>query len=358
MSVPATRGRSAVTKMANATRRAVVPRIRLGAGLGSSLIAGASYTRAMSTSEPAPKPHSADYFGDTRDYWWNADFLALMAERWQLGSVRFALEVGAGVGHWGRLLLPHLAPEARVVGVDREATWIREAHLRAERAGVANRLSYRLGDADHLPFHDGVFDLVTCQTVLIHMRDARAALREMIRVVKPGGLVAVAEPNNLSNILVLGSTLFHASPEVLVDLVRLHLVSQRGKERLGEGHNSIGNLLPGWFAEAGLEGVSTYLSDKASPLVPPYVGREQAALRDEQVAFAERDFFAWDLPDTRRFFLAGGGSEAELDWLWSIAGRASREVAAALRAGREHTAGGAMTYLVAGRKVRGPLPSA
>jgi len=306
----------------------------------------------MSTSETAARPHSADYFGDTRDHWWNADFLALMAQRWQLGAVHFALDVGAGVGHWGRLVLPHLAPQARMIGVDREATWIREAHQRAERAGLADRLSYRLGDADHLPFHDGVFDLVTCQTVLIHMRDARVTLREMIRVLKPGGLVAVVEPSNLSNVMVLGSTLFHAEPERILDLVRLHVVCQRGKEQLGEGHNSIGNLLPGWFAEAGLEGVATYVGDKASPLVPPYVGPAQEALRDEQVAFAERGLYAWDLRDTRRFFLAGGGSEGDFDRLWSVAGRAAREVAEALRAGKEHTAGGAMQYLVSGRKAR------
>lgn len=304
----------------------------------------------MSTSEPAERPHSADYFGDTRDFWWNADFIALMAQRWQLGAVRFALNVGAGVGHWGRLLLPHLAPEARVIGVNREAAWIREAHQRAERAGVGDRLSYRYGDADRPPFHDGVFNLVTCQTVLIHMRDARATLREMIRVLKPGGLVAVAEPSNLANVMVQGSTLFHAEPSLQLDLVRLHLVCQRGKEQLGEGHNSIGTLLPGWFAEAGLEGVSTHLSDKASPLVPPYAGPEQAALRDEEITFAERGLYAWNQHDTRRYFLAGGGTEADFERLWGVAGAAAREVAAALRAGTEHTAGGRMTYLVAGRK--------
>jgi ubiquinone/menaquinone biosynthesis C-methylase UbiE len=158
----------------------------------------------MSTSEPAARPH---------------DLLALMARRWQLGSARFALEVGAGAGEWGRLLLPHLAPEARVIGVDREAASIHEAHRRAELAGMAGRLSYRLGDADRLPFHDGVFDLVTCQTAQIHVRDGRAMVREMIRVLQRGGLVAVAT-------------------------------------QLGEGQDAIGDLLPVWFAEAGLAGVA------------------------------------------------------------------------------------------------------
>jgi 2-polyprenyl-3-methyl-5-hydroxy-6-metoxy-1,4-benzoquinol methylase len=50
------------------------------------------------------KPHSADYFGATRDFWWNHDFLELMSARWRLAAVRSVLDVGCGVGHWGRCL--------------------------------------------------------------------------------------------------------------------------------------------------------------------------------------------------------------------------------------------------------------
>jgi SAM-dependent methyltransferase len=304
----------------------------------------------MSPPETSPRLHSADYFGETRNFWWNADFIALMAHRYQLSASRFALDVGAGLGHWGKVLLPHLAPEARVVGIDREQEWILEAHRRAAAAGLEGRLSYRLGDAAHIPFHDEVFDLVTCQTLLIHVADPRAVLREMMRVLQPGGLVVVSEPNNLANVLSLGSTLFHGDPERVLDLVRLHLVSQRGKQSLGEGHNSIGDMLPGWLAELGLEGVTVHVSDKATPLIPPYRGREQEARRDEALSWTERELYAWDRTDTRRFFLAGGGTEPELERLWGVARAASRQIAAALRAGTEHQAGGGMQYLVSGRK--------
>lgn len=306
----------------------------------------------MST-EPT-KPHSADYFGEQRDYWWNADFIALMAARWRLGEVRYALDVGAGIGHWGRLLAPHLAEGARVIGIDREAEWIREAHARADRAGLGDRLTYRLGDAERIPFHDGVFDLVTCQTVLIHVADPRAVLREMMRVLAPGGLVAVAEPNNLSNMGVLGSTMFRADPARILDLMHLHLVCQRGKEALGLGNNSIGDMLPGYFAEVGLEAVTVHQSDKAASLVPPYATREEQVRRAEAIDFARREMFAWDRAETRRYFLAGGGSEGDFERLWAAAGRAARETAAALERGEEHQAGGGVQYLVAGRKPRAP----
>src|SRR6516225_8245609 len=48
--------------------------------------------------------HSAEYFGDTRDYWWNLDFLELIGKRLSFDRVQDVLDVGSGVGHWGQLL--------------------------------------------------------------------------------------------------------------------------------------------------------------------------------------------------------------------------------------------------------------
>jgi cyclopropane fatty-acyl-phospholipid synthase-like methyltransferase len=43
--------------------------------------------------------HSAEYFGETRDYWWNLDFLELMGRRLSLDRVQDVLDVGCGIGH-------------------------------------------------------------------------------------------------------------------------------------------------------------------------------------------------------------------------------------------------------------------
>lgn len=303
-----------------------------------------------SSTAPTPKLHSAEHLGEQRDFWWNADFVALMARRWRLDEARKVLDLGCGVGHWGRVLLPHLAPEARLFGVDREAAWVEEAARRAEAAGYAERTSYRLGDAERIPFHDGVFDLVTCQTLLIHVRDPRAMLREMMRVLAPGGLLAVAEPNNLMGSLALGTAMFASAPGRLLDVVRFHVLCQLGKARLGEGHNAVGEQVPGYLAELGLDDIQVHQSDKATALYPPYPGPAQQAVRDELLAWADRGFLGWDGDDTRRWFLAAGASEAEHDRLSTVALEASREAAAGLRAGTEHMAGGGAHYLIAGRR--------
>lgn len=168
--------------------------------------------------------HSAEFFGDTRDHWWNGDFLELVAKRWKLDAVRDALDVGCGVGHWGMVLASVMPDHVRVTGIDREVAWVEQAKLRAQARGLAGRSSYLRAEVQRLPFADGSFDLTTCQTVLIHLADPAAAIAEMIRVTKPGGLVAVAEPNNLSESLLLDSISSLALVDDVVDLVRLQLV--------------------------------------------------------------------------------------------------------------------------------------
>jgi ubiquinone/menaquinone biosynthesis C-methylase UbiE len=118
-------------------------------------------------------PHSALYLNDERDAWWNADFLALLAQRLGLDRhdtgtrVRDVLDVGCGKGHWTRTIARLLPVDARVIGVDREPEWIREATALEASLQVLPRLEFRVGDARALPFADASFDVVTCQTVLI-----------------------------------------------------------------------------------------------------------------------------------------------------------------------------------------------
>src|SRR5689334_467917 len=176
------------------------------------------------------KLHSEAYFGETRDWWWNRDYLSIVAQRLRFSEAKAVLDVGAGVGHWGRILSHFLPEGARVIGVDREEAWVKEASARAPRAGVS--FEYRLGTAERLPFPDSSFDIVTCQTLLIHVRDPLDVIREMLRVTRAGGLVLLVEPNNLSASLGSGTALFERPVAELVELVRLQLTCERGKAAL------------------------------------------------------------------------------------------------------------------------------
>jgi SAM-dependent methyltransferase len=298
-----------------------------------------------------PEPaHSAEYLGDYRDDWWNSDFLALMARRLNFEAISTILDVGCGKGHWGRALLPHLPPSARLTGVDPEDAWVTASREAAAAKNIADRADYRQARAESLPFEDDSFDLVTCQTVLMHIHDPAAAVREMLRVTRKGGQVLAVEPNNMANAMVTISTRKDEPLDERFRLARFQATCELGKLRLGKGHSSIGDQLPGLFAAAGLHHIRVYLNDRATPLIPPYESRAERALVDQVLTWADKDIWIWDREETLRCYLAGGGPEPDFNSLWKQALKVTKEEAAAMRTNSLTTPGGHMTYLVSGVK--------
>jgi 2-polyprenyl-3-methyl-5-hydroxy-6-metoxy-1,4-benzoquinol methylase len=295
------------------------------------------------------KPHSAEYFGEQRDFWWNGDFMALMAERWELSQARSILDAGCGIGHWGRALAPFFSPDAALVGVDREPEWVVKAAEIAKTKGL-NGFSYRQGDVNSLPFGDAKFDLVTCQTLLIHVPDPRATLLEFARVMKPGGLLVLSEPNNLTNSLVRDSENFNGDVDVLMAAVRLQTLCERGKAALGLGNNSVGDLLPGFLHETGLKDIQVYLSDKATLTLPHQSAPGQAAGLAQTEDWLARDFWIWDKAETESYFRAGGGACAEFPKLWANALDYRRRSFQAAKEQRLSAVEAGITYLISGRK--------
>lgn len=294
--------------------------------------------------------HSAEHFGDTRDHWWNRDFLELVAKRFHLHEVRDVLDVGCGVGHWGMLLASIMDERVRVSGIDREASWVEKAAARAKERGLDARFSYRQGDAQKLPYPDDSFDLTTCQTVLIHLPDPSAGIEEMMRVTRPGGLVMVAEPNNLTESLLLDSITNRASIDDVVELVRFQLTCERGKVALGEGDNSLGDRVPGLFVAQGLEDVQVYVNDKATAVFPPYATAAQRAFTEDARDHAARRMWNWSEAEARRLFLAGGGAEHAFEAHYARGLAARDAIVRGLDDASYHGIIGGEFYLVSGRK--------
>ena len=112
-------------------------------------------------------------------------------------------------------LLPHLKPGLRVLdfgcgpgtisvglakavepgelhGIDMEASQIDMARAAAQAGGHSNA-TFHVGDVTDLPFDDDSFDIAHCHAVLMHVPDTQATLAEVMRVLKPGGVIASRE---------------------------------------------------------------------------------------------------------------------------------------------------------------------
>jgi ubiquinone/menaquinone biosynthesis C-methylase UbiE len=293
----------------------------------------------------------AGFAGDWRDSWWNRDFLELMARRWRLDEVSSALDVGCGAGHWGLRLAALLPPQSRITCVDHEAGFFDAARARAKARGLD--ADFVVGSAVSLPFEDASFDLVTCQTVLIHVGDAKRAILEMTRVLKPGGILIASEPNNLVNSLAEATAEPEPPFEETLRVLRFQKLLHRGKIALGQGDTSIGEKLPGYFAELGLGDIAVYSNDRCPALYPPYSRPEQRADLAQMLAWIDADISGWgDKEAVRALYLAGGGDPAEYEELWQIELSRARAFKADIEAGRWHAARGHLQYLVSGRKPR------
>ena len=103
----------------------------------------------------------------------------------------YVLDVGCGTGMTPCYLAE--TPGCRVVGVDLSEHMIAWSRRRALRARLDDRVAFAVADAQCLPFDDHAFDAMICESVTAFVPDKLRAVREYVRVVRPGGYVGLAE---------------------------------------------------------------------------------------------------------------------------------------------------------------------
>ncbi|MCD2256431.1 demethylmenaquinone methyltransferase [Lactobacillus sp. CC-MHH1034] len=108
------------------------------------------------------------------------------------------LDVCCGTGVWSFGLAQYVGPSGLITGLDFSEAMLQIATEKKDAAGLTN-VRFEQGDAQHLPFPDNHFDRVTIGFGLRNVPDADQVLREMFRVVKPGGIVACLETSKPQN---------------------------------------------------------------------------------------------------------------------------------------------------------------
>jgi ubiquinone/menaquinone biosynthesis C-methylase UbiE len=151
------------------------------------------------------------------------------------------LDVGAGPGSITADLAGHVA---QVVGLDPAAPAVTAAQELVARRGLTN-VRVEVGDVYALAAADDTYDVVHAHQVLQHLADPVAALREMRRVCRPGGLVAVRDADYAT------MTWFPQTPALDTWLALYEALARRNG-----GEPDAGRRLKAWALEAGFTDVT------------------------------------------------------------------------------------------------------
>ncbi|MHA7179135.1 methyltransferase domain-containing protein [Arthrobacter sp. MDB2-24] len=156
------------------------------------------------------------------------------------------LDIGCGPGSITAGFADIVAPGS-VIGIDSSADVVAQA---AETHRDLANVEFREGNVYDLDFADESFDVVHAHQLLQHVADPVAALREMRRVVRPGGIVAARDAD-------FGAMAWHPAIEELEEWRTLYRDLARGNR----GEPDAGRRLPGWASAAGFAQVEVSSSN-------------------------------------------------------------------------------------------------
>jgi ubiquinone/menaquinone biosynthesis C-methylase UbiE len=148
------------------------------------------------------------------------------------------LDCACGPGTISVGLAQAVAP-GKLTGIDLEASQLALARENAAKLGLTN-VMFGQGSVFELPYEDSQFDAVFGHAVLEHMRDPLAVVKEMYRVLKPGGLVGIRSPD-------LGTNVYAPSNEVFEKVLEIYL---KYRQHLG-GTLHVGRRFRAFLREAG-----------------------------------------------------------------------------------------------------------
>ncbi len=225
--------------------------------------------------------------------------------RLPLGDARRILALGCGTGIEVRALARLTGPATAIVGVDHSAALIDTARRLTDAEGVADNVTFGVGDAHHTSYDDGEFDIVTLHTLISHVDEPGRVLREARRIVRPGGTVAIFDGDYASLTFAypdhaMAKTieekliqLIVANPRIMRDMPRL--LKEAGLTLVDAEGTLYANIAGGRFWVAAAESYGPLLA-RSGVLAPGTIDdwrAFQARSVDDQTFFAASNYYTY-----------------------------------------------------------------
>ena len=209
----------------------------------------------------------AEYLAATRRLFHNEDYWRfLVREVWRIGEAPVRMvDFGCGYGWAGFFLLPMLPAGSQYVGFDISEPLLRQGREAFRKAGLNATLAR--GDATAAPAADGSFDVAFAHAVLMHLPDPAAALAEMARVTRPGGLVITCDAShNAVNALL---HVHETDEQEQTPLALWQKIEAHARRTPGGGDGNLGVKTPVLMRQAGLVDIGARISDAVALSFPP-----------------------------------------------------------------------------------------
>jgi demethylmenaquinone methyltransferase/2-methoxy-6-polyprenyl-1,4-benzoquinol methylase len=139
----------------------------------------------------APLGETYDRYARLLSFGQDPRWRALLVERIEADPNATVLDVACGTAAVSIELVRRYG--CRVVGVDQSAEMLAAGRERIDAAGLGERIELEKGRAEHLPFEDASFEALTFTYLLRYVDDPAATMKELARVVRPGGRIAMLD---------------------------------------------------------------------------------------------------------------------------------------------------------------------
>lgn len=215
-----------------------------------------------------------NYLEENRYRFHNDDYIEFLIRKvWKISEPVKIVDFGCGLGYLGMSLMPYMPEGSTYTGIDISDVIIEQA--KDALKNLPHDVEFLVHDGNHTQFEDSSFDMAVCQAFLMHMKEPKKAIAEMIRVTAPKGLVVAIEANwNATN------PLLHIAELDLAETTDMGFLQKNYEQnRLMSGRDgNIGIKLPVVFHKMGLSNVGSRMSDMVKCIMPPVETEDQELL--------------------------------------------------------------------------------